>query len=222
MDEDEGHYPLTGPTPTAVVNSSANRRHLYWRLTEPVSTEFAVGLNRRMAVWAGADRGKAGLASVLRVPGTLNYKRSPQIDTVSAVITEGQWEPAVLDQAIPQLPDQDGRPTDPTEGTYDGPAVRLASYLRSDSLIVYGEVPDHRGTKFAVLCPWHDEHTGGDNSGTYVGQRAGGGTWFHCNHSHCEGRTWREFRQRIRPVHLVHIVRKSSDNPQHAVRITRG
>src|SRR5215218_2683998 len=74
LDEDEGHYPEEGPQPTAILRSSANRRHLYWQLSHPVAIEWAVTMNRRIAAWAGGDVGKAGAASVLRAPGTANYK----------------------------------------------------------------------------------------------------------------------------------------------------
>src|SRR5215213_5257845 len=47
LDEDEGAYPEIGPQPTAVVASSAKRRHLYWRLTQDVAVEWAVTMNRR-------------------------------------------------------------------------------------------------------------------------------------------------------------------------------
>src|SRR5215217_2402260 len=52
LDEDEGHYPEEGPQPTAIVRSSRSRRHLYWRLLHPVSVEWAVEMNRRLASWA--------------------------------------------------------------------------------------------------------------------------------------------------------------------------
>jgi hypothetical protein len=102
MDEDEGHYPEEGPEPTAVVHSSANRRHLYWQLTQNVTVEWAVAMNRRLAVCSSGDIGKAGLASVLRVPGTHNYKRYPQVDDVTMTLTDaGPWSPEIMEQAIP-------------------------------------------------------------------------------------------------------------------------
>jgi hypothetical protein len=198
LDEDGGHYPEEGPEPTAVVRSSARRRHLYWRLTHRVSVEWAVTMNRRLAIWAGGDCGKAGLASVLRPPGTRNYKRHPQVDPVISMITKSQpWEPEILEQAIPQLPQaptnkrSDGKP-------YDGPRVELLDFLEDAAVEVVAEVPDELGVKLAVICPWVGEHSGGDLTGTYAGQLANGALWFHCHHAHCFGRTWPEFRRRVR------------------------
>jgi hypothetical protein len=78
LDEDEGHYPEEGPEPTSVVHSSEGRRHLYWKLAHPIPIDRAVDLSRRIAVWSGGDTGKAARASVLRAPGTRNFKRYPK------------------------------------------------------------------------------------------------------------------------------------------------
>jgi len=218
LDEDEGAFPSDGPAPTAVVQSSASRRHLYWRLTHPVSVEWAKTMNERIALWAEGDKGCAALARVLRPPGTLNYKRAPQVDEVIASITDDEWEPAVLEQAIPPAM----TPVTPVTADYDGPPVEISDYLASPDLEVLGEVPDSLGIKYAVVCPWVHEHTGAARGGTHVGQRDGGGSWFHCWHDHCHGRTWREFKRRIRPIRRVRIVRHSNPNPTKKVRISRG
>jgi hypothetical protein len=78
---------------------------------------------------------------------------------------------------------------------YDGPAVDLGRYLRR--VEVLAEVHDEAGTKFAIRCPWIDEHSKRDPSGTYVGQKRTGATWFHCWHAHCHKRGWREFKKAI-------------------------
>jgi hypothetical protein len=203
LDEDEGHYPEVGPEPTAVVASSSLRRQLYWRLTQPVSVEWAVDMNRRIATWAGGDTGKAGLASVLRPPGTANYKRHPQVDLVTMEISDlHPWEPEVLDQAIPVLATPSSSASLPRP-PYDGLEVDLAPYL--EAVEVIGELPDGLGAKYAIVCPWVHEHSGGDRTGTRVGQRANGALWFHCDHEHCQGRGWPEFRRAVRPQKHISI-----------------
>jgi hypothetical protein len=67
--------PKDWPQPTAVVESSPGRHHFYWRLTRPIPPEEAAQLNRRLCYGMGGDRGKWGLGTVLRAPGTRNYKR---------------------------------------------------------------------------------------------------------------------------------------------------
>jgi hypothetical protein len=218
LDEDRGTYPDIGPAPTAIVHSSRGRRHLYWELAQPVAVEWAVAMNRRIAVWAGGDIGKAGLASVLRVPGTANYKRHPRVDLVVMELTGARaWEPEVMEQAIPEIPEPKARAVEP----YNGPEVELGPYL--ENVEVLGEIPDGLGMKLAIICPWSSEHSGGDRSGSYVGQRFGGGLWFHCNHEHCQGRTWRDFRERVRPKNAIHLTRRSgSPNRARRVNVSRG
>jgi hypothetical protein len=224
LDEDDGRFPDVGPEPTAVVASSAQRRHLYWRLTRSISVQWAVALNRRIAAFSGGDAGKAGLASVLRAPGTLNYKRHPQVDPVTLKITgTGAWEPEVLEQAFPPLPAPEPPPPSRngggTPGDYDGPDVELDEYLAWVEVI--GEVPDDAGVKFAIVCPWIDEHSGGDRTGTYVGRRNAGGLWFVCWHEHCQHRGWREFRYKVAPPRTIGLTRYVS-TPEGEAVIRRG
>ena len=218
LDEDEGRYPDDGPQPTAVVHSSASRRHLYWRLTRPMAAAWVVEMNRRLAAWSDGDSGKAALASVLRVPGTRNFKRHPQVDDVRLEpSTTEAWEPQVLDQAIPLLP----APAEPKrQGEYDGPAVELAEYLANVEVI--RELPDGLGVKFAIVCPWVAQHSGGDRTGTRIGQRAGGGPWFHCDHQHCQGRGWGEFRRAVRPRKKVKVAQASAGGSLSKVVIRLG
>lgn len=197
LDEDQGTYPEDGPQPTAAVASSATRRHLYWRLTQAVSVEWAVAMNRRIAAWAEGDCGKAGLASVLRPPGTRNFKRHPQVDQVVGELTgSGPWAPEVLEQAVPRLPENGTSRR--CEKPYDGPRIELLDFLEDVAVEIADEVPDELGVKFAIVCPWVAEHGGRDPTGTYAGQLANGALWFHCHHAHCFGRTWPEFRHRVR------------------------
>jgi hypothetical protein len=49
------------------------------------------------------------------------------------------------------------------------------------------------------VCPWAEEHTGGDTSGTRIGQYPDGALWFHCEHAHCAEREWEQIRERLEP-----------------------
>src|SRR5829696_19969 len=75
VDGDGARVPESWPQPTAVVESSPGRHHFYWRLTRPIAPEKAAQLNRRLCYGMGGDKGKWGLGTVLRAPGTFNYKR---------------------------------------------------------------------------------------------------------------------------------------------------
>jgi hypothetical protein len=75
VDGDGAQVPKDWPQPTAVVESSPGRQHFYWRLTRPIAAEEAAQLNRRLCYGMGGDKGKWGLGTVLRAPGTYNFKR---------------------------------------------------------------------------------------------------------------------------------------------------
>ncbi len=221
LDEDDGHYPEEGPEPTAIVRSSRERRHLYWHLSHPVAIEGAVAINRRIAAWAGGDVGKAGAASVLRAPGTANYKRHPRVDLVVGEFGDVEaWDPEVLDQAVPEIKATPqplrGCSTEP----YDGPEVELEPYLFG--VKVLGEVSDGLGVKYRIVCPWVHEHSGGDRSGTRVGQRGNGALWFHCDHAHCQGRAWRDFTTVVRRRRFTSVDLPGYTGPNLNVEVRYG
>lgn len=75
VDGDGAQVPEEWPQPTAVIESSPGRQHFYWRITRPIEPERAAQLNKRLCYGMGGDKGKWGLGTVLRAPGTFNYKR---------------------------------------------------------------------------------------------------------------------------------------------------
>jgi hypothetical protein len=75
VDGDGATVPESWPQPTAVVDSSPGRQHFYWKLTRPLEPDEAAQLNKRLCYGMGGDKGKWGLGTVLRAPGTFNYKR---------------------------------------------------------------------------------------------------------------------------------------------------
>lgn len=90
------------PPPTAIVESSPGRAHLFWRLRRPVSPREAEELNRRLQVVVGADRSGWDLSQLLRPPGTKNYKYEPA-PTVRLVELDQSvsYNPRELDLALP-------------------------------------------------------------------------------------------------------------------------
>ncbi len=79
--------------------------------------------------------------------------------------------------------------------TFDGDGLNLEDFLYDNRVSILREVGDAGGRKFQILCPWVTQHTGGDESGTYVGQFDDGALWFDCKHSHCRHQKWQEFRE---------------------------
>lgn len=208
LDEDDGEFPEGGPQPGAIIRSSANRRHLYWPLTRAVEPAKAVELNRRIAAAADGDAGKAALTTVLRAPGTFNYKRGSSGEAVTLELTSGPpWDPEMLEEWLPALPELE-RPAVDYGASYAG-EYDLLGFLSSASVGIQREVSSPYGAMYEIECPWECEHTTGGNRDTVVGVLAGGGAWFKCMHAHCEGRGWREFREVVAPASLPSLCRGS-------------
>ncbi len=85
VDGDGALVPQDWPQPTAVIESSPGRHHYYWRLTRPLEPEQAARLNKRLCYGMGGDKGKWGLGTVLRAPGTRNYKREIPTEVRGAI-----------------------------------------------------------------------------------------------------------------------------------------
>jgi hypothetical protein len=73
-DLDGAQVPNGDLKPTAVVESSPGRYHVYYRLSGPISPEAAERLNKGLAEGAGADPSGFDLTQLLRVPFTPNRK----------------------------------------------------------------------------------------------------------------------------------------------------
>jgi len=104
-DLDNAEVPEGEITPTAVVQSSPNRFHCYWRLTDGIPPQAAELLNKRLALEIGADPSGFDLTQLLRVPGTANYKHegSPVVD-VQHLDQSRTYSAGDLDRILPPLP----------------------------------------------------------------------------------------------------------------------
>ncbi len=104
-DADGAALPPDAPEPTAIVESSPGRAHLFWRLTRPVSPARAEELNRRLLVAVGADRSGWDLSQLLRPPGTRNrkYENAPAVRLLELDPDAG-YHPRELEAALPPAP----------------------------------------------------------------------------------------------------------------------
>ncbi|MDP9477331.1 MAG: RepB family DNA primase [Actinomycetota bacterium] len=191
--------------PGAVVYSSEGREHFYWPLSVPIHKDEAARLNKRMAVAMGADKGKAGLATVLRAPGTFNYKReTPELVTLE--ITGERYSADEISAMVPELPGAGPRetPRRPKKTPPWANSRRSAEFDLVEWMILHGvpvgnEVMDGKGRKWRLLecpiAPPGKEHS----DGVYIGHHASGAPWFQCYHDHGEGFTWRDVRPIFEP-----------------------
>jgi hypothetical protein len=125
--------------PTAIVESSPNRYHAYWRLEAGIPPKTAEQLNRRLASHIGADPSGFDLTQLLRVPGTRNNKPEYEEDfEVRLIGLDGtrSYSAARLEELLPDIeenPDPENR-----FATSDEPPVILSP----DALRVFrGEAP---------------------------------------------------------------------------------
>jgi hypothetical protein len=89
------------PPPSAVVESSPGRRHLFWRLSRPLPPPEAEGLNRRLSRAVGADRSGWDLGQLLRPPGTRNRKYRPAPPVRLLKLTDDRYHPRELGLTLP-------------------------------------------------------------------------------------------------------------------------
>ncbi len=93
--------------PTAVIESSPGRYHLYWRLTDAIAPQAAEDLNERLARAIGADPSGFDLTQLLRVPGTENRKYPDTPEVKIAHLAGGRsYGAADLDRILPRLPEE--------------------------------------------------------------------------------------------------------------------
>jgi hypothetical protein len=69
------------------------------------------------------------------------------------------------------------------------------------------EVPHHEyaDNEWDIVCPWEELHSGSTNRDTSVAIIDGLPT-FHCLHGHCDGKTFRDFRDHYDPKHNFRFV----------------
>jgi len=91
----------------------------------------------------------------------------------------------------------------PERTPYQGPGdytLDLDRFLEEFGVMVLKQARDATSERaYYIVCPWAHEHSGGDTSGTKVGQYQSGGLWFKCHHGHCDGREWEHFREELDP-----------------------
>jgi hypothetical protein len=105
-DGEDGEDLSAAPPPTAIVESSPGRRHLFWRLMRPLEGTEAEKLNRRLARATGADPSGWDLSQMTRPPGTRNRKY-PEAPPVRLLYLDAGfvYHPRELDLALPELPE---------------------------------------------------------------------------------------------------------------------
>ena len=174
--------------------------------------EWALGILKRLDSYAEISPSRTGVKVWVKAPSIVRAYVKPGLEiyprgryftvtgltldsTIRDVASRDEELQAIIEEEFPKV-DRDRRP-------YNGPkrALDLLDYLERAGVQIFEERADRAAERvYSIVCPWAHEHTGGDESGTRVGQYADGATFFRCEHAHCrEVRQWRQFRAELDP-----------------------
>lgn len=136
-------------------------------------------------------------------PGLEIYPRGRYFTVTGLVLGETR-EIARRDEELEAIVAEEFPRVDRDRTAYDGPkrAPDLLDYLEKANVEIFSERSDGTAERvYSIRCPWFEEHTGGDESGTRVGQYPDGATFFRCEHAHCrEVREWPQFKAECDPI----------------------
>lgn len=114
---------------------------------------------------------------------------------------EIQYTPIEKFKAIADLLPKEEQKTAPNRQrpNYNGTQFDLRSWLARYG-IVYREEVSGTSTKFVLQqCPWIDEHSDRKKWDSALFLAPDGQITFNCQHNHCKGRTWFDFRKIYEP-----------------------
>jgi hypothetical protein len=96
---------MTVPPGVVVRSGTADHRHLYWLLSEPIGVVQAEDANRRIAALLGADGGAVcNAAAILRPPATLSFKVDPPTPVVLERLNNARHTIDRVLAGMPELP----------------------------------------------------------------------------------------------------------------------
>ena len=189
------------PEPTWKLETSPGNEQWGWALQEPEQDRSKVenlldGLVALGLAPDGKDPGMKGATRYVRLPEGYNRKaKNLSPDNVGFKCRLTEWNPerktSMEDLAQPFGIDLSAARSE-TNGTLvelaDGDGLDLSEHHAAlKYLDIRGQI---KTGHFATVCPWLEQHTGRDPSGTAVILLAGHRVGFKCHHGHCEHRTW--------------------------------
>lgn len=189
------------PEPTIVLKSSLHSEQWLYVLDKPCQDMNMIdnlhdGLITRGLAPDSKDPGQKGVTRYLRLPEGVNTKakRIKENDGVAPRCQVLVFEPNrryTMEQlAAPFDVDLHAvRRSTATEGASDIPDHPL---LHTPHLNIKQVLSDGR---FDITCPWVDEHTDQDDSGTAIFTNEDGTLGFKCHHGNCEGKTGKHLMQ---------------------------
>ena len=146
---------------------------------------------------------------IFRLPYATRDPTSPpeNYEVIGDARQLGIWAPEITSADISQAVSLGKRPS------ARPPRARVSESVSTNEGLLYHAFQAHgwishaiEADKWAVVCPWEDTHTMGErfNSSTVLwapgpGDEVG---WWHCSHSHCQGRDLRDVLRFFTPREL--------------------
>ena len=182
------------PKPAWILESSAGSEQWGYILDTPCTDRGRVenlldGLVANGLAPDGRDPGMKGVTRYLRLPEGVNSKASKLVNGQPYNCQMRLWEPfnrVTLEAlALPFAVDLDQvrreSRVDGAAAVSDHPLVNIPDTIHIKEVRSDG--------RFDITCPWVEDHTGQDNSGSAVFTNSDGTIGFKCHHGNCQERT---------------------------------
>jgi len=188
------------PSPSWILETSPGSEQWGYILDTPCDDRSKVenlldGLVSNGLATDGRDPGMKGVTRYVRLPGGSNSKASKLVNGSPYKCRMLKWEPfnrVTIDQlAAPFAVDLDAvrreSRIDGATAVSDHPLVNIPDIIHIKEVRSDG--------RFDITCPWVNDHTDADDSGTAVFTNADGSIGFKCHHGACQDRTGRDLLQ---------------------------
>jgi len=187
------------PRPTFKVQTSPGSEQWGYALAVPETSlgrasNLSDELIRRGLAPDGTDPGMRGVTRYVRPPFGVNSKakhveaHGGPYPVHLTEYTPG-WKVDIEDIAAAFDCDLDARRVE-NEGVGAGVWPETAPVMR---WLADNTLEDKGEGEYLVECPWIEEHSDGDNSGTWLKTNTDGSGEFKCHHGHCQDRGFNDF-----------------------------
>lgn len=185
------------PAPSWILETSKGSEQWGYILNTPCEDRHQVenlldGLVANGLAPDGKDPGMKGVTRYVRLPDGYNTKSNRYIDGKPYKCQMLAWNPfntVTMQQLadpfhVDLLRERRESRVDGAAAVDDHPLLDLVDIVRIKEVRSDG--------RFDITCPWVDEHTGGDDSGSAVFTNKDGTIGFKCHHGSCQERTGRD------------------------------
>ncbi len=191
------------PTPSWILETSPGSEQWGYILNEPCTERAKVenlldGLVANGLAPDGRDPGMKGVTRYVRLPEGSNNKASKLVNGQPFKCNMVSWEPfqtVTLEQLA--APFHVNLDTMRREQRVDGAADISDHPLINDAGDIIRIKEVRSDGRFDITCPWVDEHTGADDSGSAVFTNDDGTIGFKCHHGACQSRNGSDLLRHI-------------------------